>query len=451
MTPAWLAGFAALLYAIDDGHAMPVGFLANRNVLISTVFGVTAMLAHDCWRRDGRRWGAAVAPVCLLLSLLAKEAGIATCAYLFAYAVVFDRARWGRRLLSLVPYFLVVASWRAVYTGLGHGVAHAGLYVDPLHEPIRFILSLPERIPVLLLGQFAAPPAEISLILNNFYARLHWIGAVVVVAVLFVVMVPLVRRDRVARFWAIGMLLALLPICTTFPADRLLLFVGIGAMGLVAQLFRAVVDRSDGVPPGPLWRGMAVSVLAPLLLMHVVVAPIALAVRSALPVGPKRFERFNIVLPPDPRIAEQVLVVVNPPSVLHCAHFMVENEQRGRPVPLRARFLAPGMQSVTLDRPSADTLVIRPENGFLAWIFEELFRNGAFPLYVGQRIELTGTTVEITAMTADGRPAEARFQFDVPLEDPSLYWMRWKTDRFVPFTPPGIGERVELEYDTRVF
>ena len=43
------------------------------------------------------------------------------------------------------------------------------------------------------------------------------------------------------------------------------------------------------------------------------------------------------------------------------------------------------------------------------------------------------------ALAEDGRPAEAEFTFDVPLEDPSLRWLHWKNLEFLPFTPPAVG------------
>ena len=61
--PPWLAGLAALLYAVDDAHGMPATWLANRNALIGALFALTALAAHDRWRRDGWRPGVAVAPV----------------------------------------------------------------------------------------------------------------------------------------------------------------------------------------------------------------------------------------------------------------------------------------------------------------------------------------------------------------------------------------------------
>ena len=54
-----------------------------------------------------------------------------------------------------------------------------------------------------------------------------------IVAVLFI---PLIMRDRVARFWGLGALLSLIPIAAVGPENRLLGFVGLGSMALLAQL-----------------------------------------------------------------------------------------------------------------------------------------------------------------------------------------------------------------------
>ena len=62
----------------------------------------------------------------------------------------------------------------------------------------------------------------------------------------------------------------------------------------------------------------------------------------------------------------------------------------------------------------------------------------------GERVELTGMTVEVTELTADGRPAEAIFRFDRELEDPMLVWLRSRRDGLVPFVPPPVGTSVTL-------
>jgi len=56
------AGLAVLLYAIDDAHAMSAAWLSARNALLAGCFGITAMIFHDRWRRQGRSGSAFLAP-----------------------------------------------------------------------------------------------------------------------------------------------------------------------------------------------------------------------------------------------------------------------------------------------------------------------------------------------------------------------------------------------------
>ena len=41
-----VAGLAALLYALDDAHGMPVAFLANRNAVVAASFGVLSLWSY---------------------------------------------------------------------------------------------------------------------------------------------------------------------------------------------------------------------------------------------------------------------------------------------------------------------------------------------------------------------------------------------------------------------
>jgi hypothetical protein len=63
---------------------------------------------------------------------------------------------------------------------------------------------------------------------------------------------------------------------------------------------------------------------------------------------------------------------------------------------------------------------------------------------LGEKVELTLATIETTALTDDGRPAEATFRFHVPLDDPSLRWLQLSEGRCSAFVPPAIGETIEV-------
>ena len=447
MPSALGAGLAALLYAVDHTHAMPVAFLANRSTLISALFGVLALLAHDRWRRDRRLSAALIAPVMLLHSLLAKEEGLAACAYLAAYALFLDRGKVRQRCLSLLPSVAVVVGWRILWVLRGYGIADVGLYVDPLTDPLRYVAAVVERLSYLLLGQWAGPPSEIYLmdtLLGSAAVQAVWWAGVGFPVLLAVILWPLLRRDAIARFWALGMLLSLLPVCATFPADRLLVFSGLGAMGLLARFLEGVFGRVAWQPGGRVWRKAAVTLGGLLVLVHVVIAPAALVARSARPGGPKIVEQFAVRVPLDTAIEQQDVVLVNPPSVLYAAYFPAEREAAGLSLPRRVRILAPGITGVTVERRDAHTLLIRPAGGYFVWSFDRLLRGERHPLKVGDRVALSDMTAEVTAAKPDGQPTEASFRFVVPLEDASLRWLCWRDGAWGPFTPPAVGETVEL-------
>lgn len=441
----WVAGLATLLWAIDDAHGMPVGYLANRGALTAPLFGVLSLIAHDRWRRDDWNGGVVVGPMLLAASLLSKETGIATCAYLVAHAVVVDSGTWRRRCLALLPYVVVVLVWRIAWTYLGYGISNTGYYVDPINEPVRFAHAALQRIPILLLGQWALPPSEVTLMLMLYKVKCLWAVAWVVVALLALPLIRLVSRDRLARFWVLGMVLSVIPACAAAPMDRLLMFVGIGAMGLLAQWFSVTFGKRKRRPQKRLRRMGSVSLGCVLITIHLIIAPIALSLRAGFPAGP----RVSILKSPmyasmKYAVGGRDVVIVNGPSTIQSLYLMAAANLKGQAVPRRARILAPAKYSMVINRPDARSLVIRPENGFMASKLDRLFRSEHHPMCIGERVELTGMTVEVTDLTEDGRPAEAEFRFAVPLEAPSIVWMQLKDGVFEPFLPPPIGDAVRL-------
>jgi hypothetical protein len=99
---------------------------------------------------------------------------------------------------------------------------------------------------------------------------------------------------------------------------------------------------------------------------------------------------------------------------------------------------------VEVHRIDDRTITVRPRGGYLVTVIDRLFRDDQDPFSVGEKIELTGMTVEVTELTGNGRPAEAAFTFSVDLEDTSLRWLQYKKGKYVPFSPPAVGQSVEL-------
>jgi hypothetical protein len=446
----WVAAVAALLFAVDDARGVTVGFIANRNVLIAATFGASALVCHDRFRRAGSRLSAVLAVLLLGLALFSKEEGIGTCAYLGAYALFLDPKGAWRGCLSMIPYAALVVVWRSVRDSWGYGVHNVGLYVDPLTDPGPFAASLAERLPVLLLGQWGPIPAETAAMLRPPLLSAFWWSAVALIGLLILAVAPLLKRDRLARFWFAGMLFAGIPVCATLPMDRLLTFAGIGAFGLLAQFWKFVFSDRDDAPMNPWWRILARTLAWFLVAVHAVWAPLAFPFRATSPLGLWWVEnRLYVDAPLGPDIGEKTLVIVNAPSVAHASYVVFRQLAIGRPIPRHTRVLAPAVPGVTIRRLDERTLEITPRRGYLHLALDRVFRSERRPMAVGEEVELTGLTARVTAMTSDGRPAVARFRFDLPLESPSLIWLCFRGKSFERFTPPAVGEETEIRFDWR--
>ena len=268
----WVAGLAALLYAIDDAHAMPVVYLANRNALITTCFGLLTVVFYVDWCRRGRSRDAVTSALLFALALSAGEMAVATVAYLAAYVLALDDGPLITRLQRVVPHAAVFGVWALIYRLGGFGAQGNGFYLDPVGAPLTFVAGLMDRVPLLLLGQWTPIPAAMGLV----YAPVHLmrcrlrIESLLVVALLIVLFFPLVRRDRVgALLRARNGVLARADFGAG-PENRLLSFVGIGAFGLVALLVQVGVT---GTGTSRVRRAFEVAMVAVLLVFHLCSRP----------------------------------------------------------------------------------------------------------------------------------------------------------------------------------
>ncbi len=433
-----LAGLALFLYAFDDTHGPAVAWLANRNALIAATFACWCLVAHDHWRRGRRPLWAGPAVLAFTVGLLAGELAIGALAYLVAYAALVDRDRPIRRALSIVPYLATIVTWRILWSRGGFGARGSGAYLDPLTDPLGFLLVLPGKLLVLLQGQFSGPPSDLAF-LSPPSVQPALIGLSVVTAlVLLVVFVPLVRRDVTSRFWALGMALSLVPLGATFPSDRLLVFVGLGAMALLARLFTVWIARAGS-------RGrldFATVVVALLALRHVVLAPLLLPVRAA------QMELFGVAhdrgaegIPSGASIREKTVVVLAAPTLLFANYIQAERALTGVPRPAHLYVLASASSQIDVERTGPETLTLRPEHGFLYTPLERHYR-GTAPFHVGDRVALSTMSATIGALGSDRRPSAVVFSFPEPAE--TYVFVKWRGDRFVPFALPPVGGHATL-------
>jgi hypothetical protein len=435
-----MAGLAGLLFAVADSHAIPAGWLANRNALLCLVCGVLTVACHLRWRRtSGPAW-LALALVSLAAGLCCGEATLGGLAYVAAWELAAENGSWRRRLGGLLPYGVLVGLWRVVYVALGFGAYGSSLYVDPGGQPLRFAGALVERWPLFMVGQWLQLPIDLWLMVPDGAQLALWLAAVAACVGLLALLWPLLRGQRLARFWATGTALSLVPLCAGFPMDRLLVQAGVGAFPLIAML-----AESEGAWPFPrlarsAWRRRACVLL---LVLHGPLAALLLVVRTAtLPQFGYFFAMAAREAPAGPEVASQTFVFVNGNDfpVAYCG--VIRQVDGSAPPPRRVAHLASMFSANQVLREDDRTLVVTPEEGFLAWPVDRLLSNPERRFAPGERIQAPDFTAEIRSVAGDGRPTQVAFRFRLPLEDPSLRWLYWTRAGLVAFPLPGPGESV---------
>ncbi len=447
MAPLWVAGLAALFYAIDDAHGIPVGWLANRNAMIAAFFGFLTLIVHHRWRREKWKAGAVLGPLLFLIGLLSAEAAVGTGAYLLSYEIFLVAGNWRKKISGVLPYVLVGIGWWMMYKGMGFGARGGGAYLDPSQDPLAYLVALFQRMPILLFGQWLFPNAVIYGFLPKPVAFIVLIGVYVILAGIAIVLVPMLRRDAVARFWALGMVLALLPVSATFPDNRLLLFVGLGGMGLLAQFFAYWLETAAWMPTSRVWRGLAKVFFVIFFVVHLIAAPLLLPFQCQ---GTARLSELALEKPlkalsDQNDLAGKNIIFVNPPVPFVVTHTPFICLKLGISYPNRTRILASGLAPhLSITRVDAFSLEVEPEGGFLVQDFDLLYRGSQHPMHVGQRVELSDMVTEVLSLTKDQRPKRVRFTFMKPLDDPVLCFYEWKNKAFVPLELPKEGQSIRL-------
>ncbi|MCP4804633.1 MAG: hypothetical protein GY913_25635 [Proteobacteria bacterium] len=426
LLPRRAALFALAVYGFDDARGFVHGLISHRNAVIATLFGVLCVIAHDRWRRDGWTPGAVLAPVLLGLGLLGGEMAISATGLLFAYTLLIDRGP--RRVRALLPCAAVSLVWLAAYAAGGWGASGSGLYTSPFEDPARFVFRLVEQAPVLLAAQFGITPSD-AMVLLLPEGRFGWWLLALGTMGLLAYATRALWSESSARFWALSTAIAVLPISGSFASDRLLVFVGVGASGLLGLLFHRALDED----PWP-------KLIGALVFIHLVKAPLLVPLRSLT------MRSFDEATAPvedwvaaQPGIEDKTLIVAGAAADGVAIYSMVHLAADDRPRPQAIRVLWTGLDPVQVDRTGPNTLVVRPDSGFLALPMEQMVRSPSIPFIEGEVIDLGDLVVTVTEVE-DGRALEAEMTFTEPLDDRRWAWMRVGIAGPEAWSAPAVGQ-----------
>lgn len=429
------AGLAALMFAIDDAHGVPVGFLSNRNILIACVFGMMTLLAHHRWRRDGKPTAGLLAMPLYAGALLSAEAGLSTFAYLAAYAACLDRGTLRGRIISLAPYLALTVIWRVLWSSLGYGVHGITLYIDPLGQPLEFLAGVFHSVPLMVTSLLTPVPPEAQYIGSALLPWVWWIFAALGVAAVWAAW-RMGRRDKVMLFFLLGALLSMLPSCATLPQNRVMVFPGIGGFALIGHWLATLRHRRK--------RSVTAGVAVWMLIgTHFVIAPAGLAFLSSMWLPPAMKHEVLTYFPEVEQTAGRDMIVVNHPLPAYQTYFLGDRAVNGQPLPARSRVLSQAHSPLIITRTAYNQLKVQCDFGFPSYLTGVLGRL-ARPFRAGDHLALEGMDIYILETDDEHMPTQASFVFDRDLDDDHLVWYSWADGRFQRFHPPAVGQSTTL-------
>ena len=425
----WIAGLASLLFVLDDAQAVSILWLANRSSILSVGFCILTLILHDKYRKTNRPLLAWAAIFSFSAGLFFQEMAVFVLGYLFAYELFLDKSPLRRRITHLRSYLVIGIIWYAVYNAYGFGSLNTAYYINPTADPLRFLWHCIERTPILLLSQFAFPPALVYPTLLPAVKIGIWILAVLALCLLGILIRKVLGNDPLVKFWIAGILLSCPIACMQIPSDRSLLFIGLGGMGLLASLI--------GNHLKPKW------ILKLILFIHIILAPVMFQLKIAT--AENLYEGYQTPIQDIASLkmkADQAVMIINPPAWF-CYYTQLKNRTEENTLLFNVYGLGPPMGYMTglhITRSDSSTLTLQPDKGYQ----HMLLRNPAHTFARGDRIVLDRLTAEIMNIDHRGKVLEVQYSFTVPLEDGSLNWFTIENGRAMPFSLPGIGETVYL-------
>jgi hypothetical protein len=419
---ARVALMGAAMFALAPCHAVPMVWIANREVLLSTALGTAALLVYSRWRDEGKPRDALLGSLLFAVAMAAGEYTLCFGGYVLAIEIVRRRDPALRRALSLACFALPAIAFFATHRLLGYGAHGSGFYLDPLRDFGAYASGAPRRIAVLLgvawLGLddrvwSPAPPWSLGLL---FAAGV----AVLTVPLARAIRALDVEGQRRAAWLLLGSLLSLGPVLAVEPFARVLPVAMIGVSALVAL----VLDRAWFPPAEEPRRGAAELtglVALGLTFAHLVRAPVDtwLAIRAASGSASIFEEKMEWIRNQVARHPTVVVLRAESGETALFAPFLFD-----RAAPERWRLLTVGPGRALLLRTGDRTieLVASPQPLFPVGP-HDLFRDEDGSLRVGDEVSLGGMRAKVLQLDEHAMPRRLRFAFDRDLDDPSTLWL----------------------------
>jgi hypothetical protein len=472
LLPRWPAALAVALIVCDSAFVSPLGWLANRCVLVAAVFGFATIFVHLEWRRPDpdtpswlRRRGPILEGVLMLLSLGGGEYALGVFALLFGWELVVGsreasglRARLAVATGALLPSLIPVFVYLAVHKLFAYGTFGADVYADPINHPLGWLRWAKLRIPTLASAALWGVPAStvtvfwhpagalwleqmpasnpVEAYLSHMWFGMFGIGLAIVLSLLARAGLHEDER-RLVRAMLLGGGLGLLPISVAPSHERLLIISELAAYTIVCLAVLACAR---------LLRGPALTRLRGAAMLPLLAAMLWLQTIEDLRWSNRYLEHLDGLSASDAAaftegdLLEQDLegrdvIVLNGASQSVAMYGPFVLHANGMPVPASWRSLAlGGDHAIWVFRTGDNTLELAAIRG--AWLQtagELFFRRLEHHLHAGDSFDYPTLDIEILEDT-DGDPTRVRFRFARSLDDPRYLFlistkhglMRWQ-------------------------
>jgi hypothetical protein len=468
LLPLEIALLAFAFFVVDESLGLPLGWIANRNAVISTVFGLCALLAYLRWREGGTRRDLLTVVVAMSIALGAGEYALCMLGFFLSYELLVARGPLAARLRASWPAALPAALFMVIRSLLGHVPRHSGVYLDPLVDTHQFFIELGKRVPALIADLVLNMRSDFYTfglpwtyaLVKGGYAPESWLWSVspwrrihvaLGVAAIFL-LIALIRsaprdaRARNARWLLVGGLLAILPVTGSFPSSRLLLVAMIGfAPFLSTWVVAALRDLRARFAGARLRTGLLAACAGLFALYHLLVPAVQSYIEVyATYINANAVRRTVLEMQVDQRtLPQKRMVVVSALEGGGSLYIPLTRARYHRTLPETCWTLSLTAADHLFTRDTLRSFILSPMSGFtlLAGDPENMLHPTDHPFRVGQSVDVGGMRVKVLALLR-GMPKMIRVSFDVSLDDPSLLLVQPTPKGLRKFRIPSVGESV---------
>lgn len=443
--------WALAFLALEDGHHLPVGWIANRNTMLAALFVVACLLLLCRRRRGPPGVYLTAAVICFLLACGSKESGLAAFPLIVVYLAAYEcrdagdgwRTVVARLMRSRVLWLFAVltAAYLLFYIADGHG-ARSLHFAAPWPNPVAYLGRLAIMLPVGLYSLFLGFSPDL------LPARPEYVFPVLIAS--FVVLSPLFYiLFRTVGFTSISVLAIGWALCSIVlvggaeASDRLLMSASVGS----ALLIGLFLDRIGGVRLCLVTRKYACAATACLLITCGIIASVPMmALRNAmiadLAMADTRL-MLNAEIDRTAAPPRRVFLLNSPSSLLPMMMplaWRVGNDDDGTEISV----LQLGRRPLRWTRDDERTMTLSSGGApFLTTRMERLFRVKDVPPPLGRTARRSTFTATIVATEGSG-VTSVRFEFEDDLDHASYTFLAWRDGRLRRIAPPAIGETINL-------